>query len=419
MNITKCFVEKLKLPPTSMKQKNYYDNSMKGFGIRITSNGVRSFFIEKYANNKVYRATLGQYPILSTENARKKAQDYLGKIAMGINPQEETIDAAIKAITLQTVFADFLSARKNLKSSTIDCYIRIMKIDFADWQSKPVANINKQMITKRHAEIGTISRAHANLAMRLLRAIFTFAGGNYSINGHSILSDNPVKVLSHSRAWYSVSRRTTVISQDDLSIWYRTVLQLNNAETKATIVSDYLLLILFTGLRRQEAAKLEWSNINFANKTLTVVDTKNSLDHTLPLSDFLMELLLGRHVANIANNKYVFAGGGSKEHLTAPDPHIKLIIKISGINFTLHDLRRTFITVAESLDIPAYTLKRLLNHKSQDVTAGYICIDTQRLRIPMQMITDKLLKLINKPLQLTKVNFTNPVAVDFADVLEA
>ena len=62
----------------------------------------------------------------------------------------------------------------------------------------------------------------------------------------------------------------------------------------------------------------------------------------------------------------------------------------------LHDLRRTFITAAESLDISAYALKRLLNHKmSNDVTAGYIINDVERLRKPMQLITDHLLKLIN------------------------
>ena len=59
----------------------------------------------------------------------------------------------------------------------------------------------------------------------------------------------------------------------------------------------------------------------------------------------------------------------------------------------VHDLRRTFITTAESLDIPAYALKRLLNHKmNHDVTAGYIIMDVDRLRKPMQKITDYLLK---------------------------
>ncbi len=34
--------------------------------------------------------------------------------------------------------------------------------------------------------------------------------------------------------------------------------------------------------------------------------------------------------------------------------------KLSGVSF--HDLRRTFATTAESLDLTVYTLKRLLNH---------------------------------------------------------
>jgi hypothetical protein len=55
-------------------------------------------------------------------------------------------------------------------------------------------------------------------------------------------------------------------------------------------------------------------------------------------------------------------------------------------------LRRTFSTIAESIDIPAYAIKRLLNHKMKsDVTAGYIVMDVERLREPMQKITDYIL----------------------------
>jgi integrase len=65
------------------------------------------------------------------------------------------------------------------------------------------------------------------------------------------------------------------------------------------------------------------------------------------------------------------------------------------VYFNLHDLRRTFITVAESLDINAYALKKLLNHKDQrDVTSGYIIIDMERLREPMNKITDYILEQV-------------------------
>jgi len=47
--------------------------------------------------------------------------------------------------------------------------------------------------------------------------------------------------------------------------------------------------------------------------------------------------------------------------------------------------------VADSLDIPGYAVKALLNHKPSDVTAGYIVTDVERLRVPMQRITDYML----------------------------
>ena len=62
--------------------------------------------------------------------------------------------------------------------------------------------------------------------------------------------------------------------------------------------------------------------------------------------------------------------------------------------FCIHDLRRTFATTADSIDTPAYAVKALLNHKSaSDVTAGYVVTDVERLRRPMQAITDFILKM--------------------------
>jgi hypothetical protein len=44
------------------------------------------------------------------------------------------------------------------------------------------------------------------------------------------------------------------------------------------------------------------------------------------------------------------------------------------------------------MDVPTYALKRLMNHMTgRDVTAGYVQIDVERLRVPMQRITDTIL----------------------------
>ncbi len=74
------------------------------------------------------------------------------------------------------------------------------------------------------------------------------------------------------------------------------------------------------------------------------------------------------------------------------------VTKLSGIHFTVHDLRRAFITIAEGLDISAYALKRLMSHKMNgDITAGCIVTDVERLRKPMQQITDYFFKVYGCP----------------------
>ena len=145
--------------------------------------------------------------------------------------------------------------------------------------------------------------------------------------------------------------------------------------------------MLLTGLRRTEAATLTWDQVDFKEKTLTIADTKNGRVHRLPFSDAIEALLERRH--EVQESPFVFPSDAERGHLSEPRSAIKRVCELSGVTFTLHDLRRTFITAAERLDIPAYALKRLMNHKDpNDVTDGYIIFDVERLRGPIQKITD-------------------------------
>ncbi len=140
-----------------------------------------------------------------------------------------------------------------------------------------------------------------------------------------------------------------------------------------------------------EAASLRWNDVDFKAKTFTVQDTKNREIHTLPMSDFLYELFWRRRQFKVS--EFVFPAPSQTGHIIEPRKAMLKVAELSGVPFTVHDLRRTFATTAESLDLPAYALKRLLNHKmTNDVTAGYIMRDVERLRKPMQRITDFLIK---------------------------
>ncbi len=383
MRITKSIVDKIE-PPKDRDQAFYRDDQLKGFAVRVTASGIKSFIVEKLISHKVRRITLGRYGELTVEQARKEAQKLLGKIACGVDPIAEKQSAKASIVTLAEVFQDYLNARKSLKPKTLYDYKNTMRIAFTEWKNKPLLSITKDKITKHHEKLGQNNgTAYANQAMRLLRALFNFAAGQYEdAAGRSLITENPVKRLSQARAWYRIERRQTFIKSHELAAWTQGVMALQNETLR-----DYLLLILFTGLRRQEAAQLQWNQVDLKAKTLTISDTKNRQSHTLPLLDYLHNLLTLRK--QVSTSEYVFSGPGKGGYIIEPRKQMAKVIEAIGIQFTVHDLRRTFITIAESLDIPAYALKRLLNHKmGGDVTAGYIILDVERLRKPMQMISD-------------------------------
>lgn len=288
-----------------------------------------------------------------------------------------------------------VAARKSMKQSTVIDYTRALNQVCPDWLKKPLIKITKDLIAKRHAKHGeNHSKARANLSMRVLRAIFNFAMHQYQTeDGTAIIVKNPVKFLSHARSWYRIGRRQTVVKSHQLTNWYQGLMQLTEPYPfeQAGLWQDYFLLILFTGMRRQEAASLTWNNIDLQAKTFSLPDTKNSEMHMLPMSDFLFDLFQRRKSSSY--DQYVFPSLSRSGHITDPRKALLNVRELSGVNFTIHDLRRTFITIAESLDISAYALKRLLNHKmNHDVTSGYLIIDAERLRKPMQQITNYLLK---------------------------
>jgi integrase len=114
------------------------------------------------------------------------------------------------------------------------------------------------------------------------------------------------------------------------------------------------------------------------------------------MPDFLHALLRNR--ARNVTSQCVFPELADSKHGADLRHWSEKVTQASGVPFTPHDLRRTFITAAESLDISVYALKRLLNHRinPSDVTAGYIITEVERLRQPMQKINERLIHLVNR-----------------------
>ena len=139
----------------------------------------------------------------------------------------------------------------------------------------------------------------------------------------------------------------------------------------------------------------KWDDIGFHNGTFFLADTKSGVPVTLPLPQYVADLLKARKGKK---EEYVFpAYNNSGGHYRTPNTAIKAVTKASGIEWTIHDLRRTFATTAEGMDISIYSIKCLLNHSrkamQQDVTGGYFVPDIERLKKAAKRIEAKLLDL--------------------------
>lgn len=386
--ITKQFVDKVSLPDTG--QTFYRDSTLKGFALRVTAGGSRAFVLEKRIDGKVKRITLGRYPEITVEQARNKALEYLGEIATGTNPITKRQRQKVESMTLLDVWKDYRTIKNDLKPKTYTQYEQYINGELKDWRNKPFCSITRDMVIKRHSDMKErLSPSYANNVMRVLSAMFRFAQVQYQDSlGNSVISTNPVERISQLKAWAKEPRRQTIIKPHQLPNWYSAIkkLKFNTGADSDHVGADYFVFLILSGLRRNEAAKLKWENVDFNDKTFHIPDTKNNTPLTLPMSDVIEALLQYRLRFKI--NEYVFSTRRAG-YFANPEQALARLKKESGVEITMHDLRRTFITTAESLDISLYAIKQLVNHKSgSDVTSGYVINNLERLREPMQRITN-------------------------------
>jgi integrase len=263
------------------------------------------------------------------------------------------------------------------------------------------------MIKRRHLHIAKKSGANTgNNTMRLFRRLHRFAGRHLK----ELLDRDLVKDALEGQ-WFKVSRRQTCLKDHELPAWNKAIQKIGNP-----IIRDFLQLLIFTGIRENEGLTLRWEDVDMEGKTFTVREeiAKNRKPHSIPMSDVVLDLFKQRLDAR--ENEFVFPGIGRTGHLTETQRQInfveletrkmlngaetnegmdKLIEELPadqikpGIRFCLHDLRRTFASIAEN-EVSYSVLKRLMNHSDKDVTQGYIILSIDKLRLPMQQVTNAI-----------------------------
>jgi integrase len=258
--LTKTFVDSIPFPVTG--QKFYWDSDMECFGVRVTP-GCKSYIVQSRVNGRTVRPALGRHGKLTAELARQLARKKLGELAQGVDVNQKKAERKVKAVTVGEVWERYKGS-KNLRPKTLEGYEYVFKLSLSDWSNKPMNSINKDMIEVKYKMIASTigprskeggAKGLANATMRLFRSLWNFAADVYEDSqGTSVFGSNPVQRLKGQ--WHKLPRRKGHVPKHRLADFLNAVDAIPNE-----VIRDYVRILLFTGLRKTEAASLRWVDL--------------------------------------------------------------------------------------------------------------------------------------------------------------
>lgn len=144
-------------------------------------------------------------------------------------------------------------------------------------------------------------------------------------------------------------------------------------------------VLLFTGIRRSELLHLKIEDVDLRNQTLIVRKGKGSKDRIIPISDTLAHslkrYLLIREQSD-TKLQAVFISSTVNSPLTDTGLRYLLgvVLRLSGLTFTIHTLRHSFATLMLEGGCDLFSLSKMLGHNDLKTTSIYLSASTEHLR---------------------------------------
>ena len=257
----------------------FWDDSLKGFGLRVTSGGVRTFIVQKRVHGKVMRRTVGRLgdDAYTPKEARAKAEQYLRWMERDLDPDE--VEEAQGSLTLRSLVYEYLQNHRRAGGQTLSAVtkrdvLRHLDKSWTDWADKPVAAITRQAVRNRYQELGQRSEAQANLAMRLLRAILNYSMDIYrDADDAPIPPSNPVHAIR--RDQFPDQQRQRRIPREKIGLYLATVRATRtdpDASWSVRVKAAAIEILILTGLRRSDVLERTWDQVDMDQLSLHVPD---------------------------------------------------------------------------------------------------------------------------------------------------
>ena len=332
----------------------------------------KTFYLHATLQRRTHRVRLGPWPIVGASEARDQCLATLRRLYRG---EAVKVVKAATAPTLSAVLSEYLTARKLSTKSSADLR-SVIGVHAAAWADKPIDALEARAVATRYRAIAATSPAPANRLLAALSALTRYCHAAHGVGDATLIQ----RVRSLLGGTDEVAARDVVIPDDMQGKWAKAL------TGESAQVARYFRALTLSGLRANELRKLPRSGWDGAASVLSIATTKNGKRHSLPVGVALRSLIETEASAT-ADGACLF------------DVPVKVyraacerVGAAVGFDWHLHDLRRTFATVATRAGVDAGMVRRLLNHStSGDVAAKhYVKLNVEDMRPAMQTIETRL-----------------------------
>lgn len=371
------------LEPPARSNRIFYDDEVKGFGVRITAAGAVSFVVNYRASGRERRMTIGRYPDWSVAAARIEAKAVKREVSLGFDPMgEREADRAMPTVAelAERYLAEYAvlksaSSQRNERSmleQRVLPRIGKMKVDAVSYSD----------IDALHREISQDRPVRANRVIQCLSKMF-----NLAIRWE-YRTDNPVKGVRKNPE----EPRERYLSSDELA---RLLAALD--EYTDNVSANVVRFLLLTGARRGEAMRATWDQFDLDQGVWTKPSshTKQKRTHRAPLSSAALDLL--RSIKATSTGPFVFPGAVEGQPIQDIKKFWAIMREKAELgDLRIHDLRHSYASMLASSGQSLPVIGALLGHTQVQTTARYAHLFDDPLRAATESVVTHIKSRIEK-----------------------
>ena len=381
-------LQSVKAAKPSSKRYVVWDATVKGFGLRVSPEGRKTYVVKTRVAGRQVFISLGEHGSpLTPDMARGEALQALSKARAGVNPAAAKRAERHGGLTVEDLCREYLASVEagrvltksgvpKAASTLLNDRGRIGRHIVPLIGPRKVCDISRQDVEKLRDDIRAGKTAADERTRKRGRAIVTggpgaatravgLLGGIFAFAlARGYCDHNPVKGVQRFRD----GKQERFLSPAELERLGKALIAAE-AEGKNSFAIAAIRLLVLTGCRKSELLNLKWSHVDQVYSCLRLPASKTGAK-VVPLGAAALALL--DSLPRLAGNPYVFPGAKAGGHLVGLPRFFEGIRGRADLgDVRLHDLRHSFASAGAAGGLSLPLIGALLGHKDPKTTQRY------------------------------------------------